>query len=264
MKPVADAEALVKRVTQKQNSQGYTDEQMAGFFGCSRETYNLTKNGNMKVGNAYYTGAVRFLSEQNEKSREKRTSVIRRETSETDITLELNIDGTGKYEISTGVGMFDHLLSQLAKHGKFDLSLMATGDDTHHIIEDVAICLGEAFRKALGDMKGIERMANVTLPMDDALVSIAVDISGRGYAVLNTPLGNGDLSGLPADLVRHFLESFAIEARINLHASILNGSNDHHKAEALFKALGRALDKATIIDERISRELPTTKDYIQA
>jgi imidazoleglycerol-phosphate dehydratase len=191
-----------------------------------------------------------------------RTSTIKRETKETSISLELNIDGSGNDEMVTGIRMFDHLLSQLAKHGVFDIKVSATGDDQHHLVEDVAICLGKALGEALGDKRGIVRMANASVPMDDALATVAVDISGRGYAVLDLPFADNDMFGFPSDLVRHFLEAFAAEARINLHARIEYGSNDHHKAEALFKALGRALDTATKIDERISGELPTTKDIL--
>jgi len=252
---------LLENIVQLQNVKGYTDEQMAEKIGCSRPLYQRTRTNKVPVGGTFLRGAMKLLASETDN---KRSAVIKRETSETNISLELNIDGACKYDISTGINMFDHLMSQLAKHGMFDITLKASGDDTHHIIEDVAICLGQAFKEALGDMRGIERMASVTIPMDDALVSVAVDISGRGYAVLNKPLGNGDLSGLPADLVRHFLESFAIEARLNLHVSILNGTNDHHKAEALFKALGKALDKATMIDPRISGELPTTKGHFES
>ena len=131
------------------------------------------------------------------------------------------------------------------------------------MVEDVAICLGKALGEAMGDKKGIVRMADATVPMDDALATVAVDISGRGYAVLDLPFEDNDMFGFPSDLVRHFLEAFAAEAKINLHAGIAYGSNDHHKAEALFKALGRALDTATRIDERISGELPTTKDLLE-
>ncbi|MCK4273858.1 MAG: imidazoleglycerol-phosphate dehydratase, partial [Dehalococcoidales bacterium] len=173
---------------------------------------------------------------------EGRKSVIRRETKETNINVELDIDGSGKWDINTGIRIFDHLLSAMVKHGLFDIKLTATGDDPHHTVEDVAICLGRAFGEALGEKRGIVRMADVTVPMDEALVTVAVDIGGRGYPVLDLPFAGNDMPGFPADLVRHFLESFAIEARLNLHARVLYGSNDHHKAEALFKALGRALD----------------------
>jgi len=192
-----------------------------------------------------------------------RTATVKRETKETNISLELNIDGGGKYEISTGIRMFDHLLSQLAQHGRFDLKISAAGDDQHHVIEDVSICLGKAFGEALGEKRGIIRMSDAAVPMDDALAMVAVDISGRGYTVLELPFSDNDMAGFPTDLIRHFLESFAIEARLNLHAKVIYGTNDHHKAEALFKALGRALDMATRIDQRISGELPSTKGLLE-
>ncbi len=192
-----------------------------------------------------------------------RQATVKRETKETNISLELNIDGSGKWEINTGIRMFDHLLAQLAQHGLFDIKISATGNDPHHLIEDVAICLGKAFGEALGEKRGIVRMANAAVPMDDALAMVAVDISGRGYTVLELPFVDNDMAGFPTDLIRHFFESFAIEARLNLHARIAYGTNDHHKAEALFKALGRALDMATRIDQRISGELPTTKELLE-
>ncbi len=192
----------------------------------------------------------------------KRLSMIKRETKETNISLELNIDGTGQCDINTGIGMFDHLLAQVAKHGIFDINISAVGDDRHHLAEDVALCLGRALSKALGDKRGIVRMSNATVPMDDALATVAVDISGRGYTVLELPFNDNDMAGFATDLIRHFLESFATESRINLHARILYGTNDHHKAEALFKALGRALDTATKIDKRISDKPPSTKELV--
>ena len=193
----------------------------------------------------------------------KRQSIIKRDTRETDINLELNIDGSGKWDITTGIKMFDHLLSQMAQHGAFDIKLSAEGNDQHHLAEDVAICLGKAFGEALGEKRGIVRMADAAVPMDDALAMVVVDISGRGYSVLELPFAENDMFGFPTDLIRHFLESFAIEARLNLHARIAYGTNDHHKAEALFKALGRALDMATRIDDRIAGELPSTKDLLE-
>lgn len=198
----------------------------------------------------------------------KRTATIKRETKETKISIVLNLDGSGKRGISTGIEMFDHLLSQLAQHGRFDLKVSASGNDQHHLIEDVAICLGQALNKALGEKRGIVRMANAAVPMDDALARVALDISGRGKAVLDLPFSRSSakwqLLGFPPDLIRHFLESFATEGRLNLHAKIAYGSNDHHKAEALFKALGRALDMATRIDERIAGELPSTKERLES
>ena len=193
----------------------------------------------------------------------KRLATVKRETKETQISLELKIDGSGQYQIATGLKMLDHLLSQLAQHGRFDLKIAARGDDPHHLIEDVAICLGKAFNEALGEKRGIIRMANASVPMDDALATVAVDISGRAYTVLELPFAGNDMAGFPTDLIRHFLESLAIEARLNLHVNIAYGTNDHHKAEAMFKALGRALDVATGIDARISGELPSTKKRLE-
>jgi len=192
-----------------------------------------------------------------------RLAVVKRETRETNINLELNIDGAGKYEINTGMKMFDHLLSQVAQHGRFDIKITASGDDPHHLAEDVAICLGKTLGEALGEKRGITRMADATVPMDDALVTVAMDISGRGYTVLELPFSDNDMAGFPTDLIRHFLESLASEAKLNLHARVIYGVNDHHKAEALFKALGRALDMATRIDERLTGELPSTKELLE-
>ena len=192
-----------------------------------------------------------------------RDSAVKRETKETNINLSLNIDGSGKWDMNSGIRMFDHLLAQLSQHGLFDIKLSATGIDQHHVVEDVAITLGKAFVQALGEKRGVVRMADAAVPMDDALAVVVVDLSGRGYTVLDLPFSDNDMFGFPTDLVRHFLETFAAEARVNLHARFLYGVNDHHKAEALFKALGRALDKATRIDERIRGELPSTKEFLE-
>jgi len=196
-----------------------------------------------------------------------RTAAVKRKTKETNISLELDVDGSGAFHIDTGIKMFDHLLAQLARHGRFDLNISARGDDQHHLIEDVAICLGKAVNKALEERRGIVRMADATVPMDDALATVAVDIGGRGYSVLDMKFSRSSakwqLLGFTPDLIRHFLESFATEARLNLHARILYGGDDHHKAEALFKALGRALDTATRVDERLSGEPPTTKGLLE-
>jgi len=193
----------------------------------------------------------------------KRKSSIKRTTQETNINLTLNLDGTGKHDINTGIKMLDHLLSQTIKHGRFDLELVASGDDEHHVTEDIAICLGKAFNKALGEKLGIVRMADATVPMDEALANVAVDLSGRGYCILQAEFTKNDMRDFQTDLIRHFLESFAMEGRLNIHARVLYGINDHHKAEALFKALGRALDMATRIDARTSSELPSTKQRIE-
>jgi imidazoleglycerol-phosphate dehydratase len=250
---------LVKIVTYQQDH-GYSDQQMAEKIGCSRPLYQRTRTGRVTVGGTFLKGAMKLLTPSETGTR---SAAVKRETKETNINLELGLDGSGKWEIATGIHIFDHLLSALAKHGLFDIKIIASGDDPHHLVEDVAICLGQAFGRALGDKKGIVRMADAAVPMDDALAMVVVDLSGRGYAVLDLPFAGNDLSGLAPDLIRHFLESFAVEAGMNLHARILYGANDHHKAEALFKALGRALDKAVRIDSRIAGELPSTKGYLE-
>jgi imidazoleglycerol-phosphate dehydratase len=193
---------------------------------------------------------------------ERKTKVVR-ETAETTIRVELSIDGSGQFQITTGIRMFDHLLSQLAQHGVFDIKISASGPDQHHVVEDVAISLGKAFNQALGKKQGIVRMACAIVPMDEALAEVAVDIGGRAYSVIEADFNETSISDLDADLVRHFLVSLASEAKINLHAKVPGGINDHHKAEALFKALARALDSATQIDERIAGRVPSTKEVIE-
>lgn len=192
-----------------------------------------------------------------------RAATTKRESKETRVSLELTLDGSGQQQISTGIKMLDHLLSQMAQHGRFDLIIKASGDDQHHVAEDVAICLGKALGEALGEKRGIVRMGDAAVPMDDAMAAVAVDISGRGYSVLDLSFADNDMLGFATDLIRHFLESLSIEARLNLHARILYGNNDHHKAEALFKALGRALDIATRIDNKLADGLPTTKGMLE-
>ena len=193
----------------------------------------------------------------------KRSATITRETTETKISLKLSLDGTGRFDVRTGSTMFDHLLSQMAQHGLFDIMICASGSDHHHVVEDVAISLGRAFSQALGDKKGITRMGHALVPMDEALALVAVDIGGRGYALVETPFKRKKVGDLESDMMRHFLESFAIEAKISLHAGIITGVNDHHKAEALFKALGRALDDATRIDKRRATIVPSTKGVVE-
>jgi len=194
----------------------------------------------------------------------ERKATVTRETRETSIKVELNIDGKSQSEITTGIRFLDHMVSQLAQHGTFDIKLSATGSDQHHVVEDVAICLGRAFNQALGDKQGIVRMSHAVVPMDDTLAMVALDIGGRGHTVFEAPFDNSRIDEMSADLVRHFFVSFASEAKLNVHAKVLSGINDHHKAEALFKALARALDAATRIDERIADEVPSTKDIIES
>jgi imidazoleglycerol-phosphate dehydratase len=191
-----------------------------------------------------------------------RKATVTRRTKETSIKVEINIDGSSQYDITTGIRFFDHMLCQLAHHGIFDLKISANGSDQHHVVEDVAISLGRAFNQALGDKHGIVRMAHAIVPMDEAAALVALDISGRGHAIIETSIKEAVISEMHADLVHHFFVSFAQEARVNIHAWVLSGKNDHHKAEALFKALARALDDATRIDPRIAGTLPSTKDAI--
>jgi imidazoleglycerol-phosphate dehydratase len=193
----------------------------------------------------------------------ERTATVTRETAETTIKVTLNIDGNGQSEIATGIRMLDHLLAQLAQHGVFDIRVSASGADQHHVVEDVAISLGRAFNQALGKKQGIVRMAHALVPMDEALAVVAVDMGGRPYSNIEAAFSEATIGDLNADLVRHFLVSLATEGKFNLHAKVLSGINDHHKAEALFKALGRALDAATQIDERLRGKVPSTKEVIE-
>ena len=191
-----------------------------------------------------------------------RTAEISRQTNETQIQINLDLDGIGKHEIFTGVGFLDHMLTHLAMHGLFDLSVQATGDlhiDVHHTVEDVALALGQAFDEALGDRKGIVRMGDCFAPMDETLAYVAVDLSGRPYAVIQSEWHTPYIGNIPITLFPHFFESFAVTARCNLHARVLYGRDDHHQAEALFKAWARALDVATQIDPRRARVIPSTK-----
>lgn len=194
-----------------------------------------------------------------------RIATIERTTKETQITLTLNLDGTGQSTISTGVGFFDHMLEHIAKHGQFDLTVQCVGDlhiDEHHTTEDVSICLGQALNQALGDKAGIVRTAHAFVPMDEALCFAAIDISGRPYAVIDAEFHTDRIGGLSTDLIWHIFETIAIHARITAHLRVQYGRNDHHKAEGLFKAFARALDGATRIDERLQGQVPSTKGVL--
>ena len=194
-----------------------------------------------------------------------RTATLHRQTTETDIALTLNLDGTGRHNLSTGVGFLDHLLTHVAVHGLFDLEVHATGDlhiDTHHTVEDVALSLGTALAEAVGDKAGLVRIGSAYVPMDEALAFVAVDLSGRPYTVVEADWHSPMLGQMPVSLVAHFLESLAAAARLNLHARVLYGRDDHHQAEALFKALGRALDAATQLDPRRAGHIPSTKGVL--
>ena len=194
-----------------------------------------------------------------------RIAKIVRQTKETSIEIELNLDGSGVAEVDTGIGFLDHMLEQVAVHGLFDLRLKATGDlhvDPHHTVEDCAIVLGKAVEQALEDKAGIVRMASMHVPMDDALAFIVIDLSGRPYAIVETKWCTPAVGGIAVSLIDHFLESFAMSALCNLHARTLYARNDHHQAEALFKALGRTLDAATRIDARRANNIPSTKGVL--
>ena len=194
-----------------------------------------------------------------------RKSTVKRETKETKIEIGLNLDGSGQHDIATGLGFLDHMLTHIAAHGLFDLTVRAEGDlhvDAHHTVEDVALVLGSAFDQALGDRKGIVRMAHAYVPMDETLAFVAVDLSGRPYTVVDVTWNAPEVGGIPVTLWEHFFESFAVTARANVHARVLYGRDDHHKCEALFKALARALDAATQLDPRRAGSVPSTKGMI--
>ncbi len=195
----------------------------------------------------------------------ERASSLTRETSETSVSVRLNVDGTGRYEIDTGNGMLDHLLAQLSRHGLMDLDIAAKGDvhlGWHHLVEDVGILLGRTLKEAVGEARGIFRMGHAYVPLDEALALVVVDFSGRGYAVIEGEVGDSDLGGLPGDSVRHFLESMAHEGSFNLHVRVLCGVNNHHIAEAVFKALARATRTALTHDARRGGDIPSTKGKI--
>jgi imidazoleglycerol-phosphate dehydratase len=194
-----------------------------------------------------------------------RRAVITRKTTETQISLTLTLDGKGKYEVSTGIRFFDHMLELFTRHGGFDLRLQATGDldvDQHHTVEDVGIALGEAVSKALGDRRGINRAGYFVMPMDETLGVAAIDLSGRIHAVTDLRLKVRRVGDLEADLVHDFFDGFAQGARANVHVKVLYGRSSHHQIEALFKAFARALRYACSKDRRLARVLPSTKELL--
>lgn len=193
----------------------------------------------------------------------RRASVVRK-TTETDVRIDLVLDGSGHHQVETGIPFFDHMLAQVARHGLFDLEIRAQGDlavDHHHTIEDVGIALGEAFTRALGDKVGIRRYGWASVPMDDALASVALDIGGRPYLAYRAPQLTGKVGEFDADLVKEFCRALANHLRANLHVRLDEGENVHHMAEAIFKALARALDAATSLDPRVTG-VPSTKGHL--
>jgi imidazoleglycerol-phosphate dehydratase len=191
-----------------------------------------------------------------------RNAQIQRKTNETDVHVNLELDGSGEHQIHTGVGFLDHMLSHIAMHGLFDLDVEVKGDlevDAHHTIEDCALALGQAFDQALGKRLGIKRIASAYVPMDETLARVVLDLSGRPYTVFHAEWQGATIGQMPVTMVQHFFSSFSVTSRCNLHAHILYSEDDHHGAEALFKALGRALDEATQIDPRREGSIPSTK-----
>jgi imidazoleglycerol-phosphate dehydratase len=191
-----------------------------------------------------------------------RKAEITRATAETDISVEIVLDGTGAYENRTGVGFFDHMLDQLARHALIDMKVAATGDlhiDDHHTVEDTGIALGQALAKAMGDKRGIRRYGSCLLPMDDALVRAALDLSGRPYLVWNVPMPTPKIGTFDTELVREFFQAFATHGGITLHVDLIHGINSHHIAEAAFKAVARSLRDALEVDPRKADAVPSTK-----
>ena len=196
-----------------------------------------------------------------------RTSETTRKTAETDISIKINFDCSGDYNIETGNGMFDHLLAQISRHGLIDLEISATGDTHvgwHHLVEDTAIVLGKCFREAVGEGRGIVRMGHTFVPLDEALVLTVIDYSGRGYSIIDSPLTESDLGDLPSDLIRHFMETFAREGGFNLHLTVMAGMNNHHIAEASFKSIARSLKAALSFDPRQGESISSTKGTISS
>lgn len=195
-----------------------------------------------------------------------RTGKISRQTSETNVTVELSLDGTGTYDVETGIGFLDHMLEQLAKHALFDLTVRAKGDlhiDMHHTTEDVGIAIGQALTKALGERRGIQRYASFYLPMDEALTRVALDISGRPYLIWNVEFSGPKIGDMDTELFREWFQAFAQNAGITLHVETLYGDNNHHIAETCFKAVARALRQAVQIDTRQPDAIPSTKGTLQ-
>lgn len=194
-----------------------------------------------------------------------RTAQIKRTTKETDIFLSLNLDGTGKAEIDTGVGFFDHMLTLFAHHGRFDLVVNCKGDtqvDAHHSVEDIAICLGKCFAEALGDMRGATRYGDIILPMDETLILCAVDLSGRSCLRYNLEIPAQKVGAFDTELTEEFFQSFVRNANITLHLRQLDGVNSHHIIEGAFKAFARALAKAVKLDPALADEIPSSKGVL--
>ncbi|MFN8559505.1 MAG: imidazoleglycerol-phosphate dehydratase HisB [Dehalococcoidia bacterium] len=195
-----------------------------------------------------------------------RTGRLRRETTETTVEAAVNLDGAGTAAVRTGIGMLDHLIEQIARHSRIDIAIDVPASDldrdAHHLVEDVAITLGQALSGALGDRAGIVRMADATVPMDEALALVALDISGRPFVAFDVHFDGERIGALPTEMIEHFLWSLAVNAGLTLHVRLLAGRNDHHRAEAIVKALARALGAAVRVDPRLAGAVPSTKGVI--
>lgn len=194
-----------------------------------------------------------------------RTATVKRKTKETDISVTVHLDGEGRAEIDTGVGFFDHMLTHLARHGLFDLTVSAKGDlhiDPHHTVEDIGICLGKAFLKAVGEPVGLVRFGHAVTPMDEALAEVSLDFSGRPYLVFQAELPKGKLGDFDIELTEEFMQAFAVQARLNVHVILRHGKNTHHCIEGIFKAFARALCQALRLDPRVAG-VPSTKGMLE-
>ena len=219
----------------------------------------------IRQGQVHAGLSIPATGKQPEPSSTARQASLTRKTGETQVEVRVDIDGAGRHQIDTGLPFLDHMLAQVAVHGLFDLYIQAQGDlhiDPHHTMEDVALAMGTAFQQALGERAGIVRMASAECPMDEALAWVAVDFSGRPYTVFQADWHGPTVGNLPTSLIQHFLESFALQARCNLHAAVRYGRDDHHQAEAIFKALGRALDAASRMDPRRAGAVPSSKGIL--
>ncbi|MBN1108778.1 MAG: bifunctional histidinol-phosphatase/imidazoleglycerol-phosphate dehydratase HisB [Bacteroidales bacterium] len=233
----------------------YTDIEFARNLGCRVIFFSDKRTEEAVLSTTDWNEIRRFLLSL------PRKAEVKRKTGETDITVELNLDGSGKSNINTGIAFFDHMLDQIARHGNFDLSVRASGDrgdDGHHLIEDTAICLGDAFGKALGSKKGIERYSFV-LPMDDCLAQVAIDLGGRAWLVWDVAFSQGKIGEMPTEMFYHFFKSFSDNAKCNLNMKA-EGDNEHHKIEALFKAFAKALKKAA--EKTAGGKIPSTKGQL--
>jgi len=194
-----------------------------------------------------------------------RTAHVRRETRESTVEVTLSVDGSGQGDVQTGIGFLDHMLDSFARHARFDLTVRAAGDlhvDQHHTAEDVGLTLGQALDQALGERRGIRRFGDAVVPLDEALAQVAVALGGRGWASIDLPFRGAQIGSLSSEMIPHLLQSFATDGRFSLHVRLLAGENDHHRAEATFKALARAMDDATRPDPRLAGQVPSTKGVI--